>query len=154
MARVIQGSMNGKGKRFAIVVGRFNDLVTQRLLDGAIGALERMEVAPDDITVVWVPGAREITVATRKLAQSKDYHALICLGAVVRGQTPHFDYVAGDASAGTAAVASESGIPVTFGVLTCDTMEQAIDRAGGKAGNKGAEAAEAAVEMASLLEKI
>ncbi len=152
--REIQGGLDGRGKRFAIVVARFNDLVTRRLLEGARDALVRHGVGDDDITAVWVPGAREMTLPCKRLAASGSFDAVVCLGAVVRGETAHFDYVAGDISSGASAVAAETGVPVAFGVLTTDTMEQALDRAGGKAGNKGAEAAVAALEMVNVLDAL
>jgi 6,7-dimethyl-8-ribityllumazine synthase len=145
------GKLNAQGRAFGIVVARFNDFVTGKLLEGAVDTLVRMGAAEGDITVVWVPGAFEIPVAAHKLAASGSVAAVLCLGTVIRGQTPHFDYVAGQCAAGIAAVALETGVPAILGVLTTETMEQAIDRAGGKMGNKGVEAAEAAVEMADLL---
>ena len=151
MPREIEGVLVGRGKRIAIVVSRFNQLVSDPLLQGACDILLRHEVAADDITIARVPGAREIPLATQRLADSEKYDAIICLGAVIRGDTPHFDYVAGEVSRGVAETSKNSGLPVAFGVLTCDTFEQALDRAGGKAGNKGCEAAESALEMANLL---
>jgi 6,7-dimethyl-8-ribityllumazine synthase len=145
------GRLDGSGKAFAIVVARFNDFVTGKLLEGAVDALVRMGADEADITVVWVPGAFEIPVAAARLARAGKHAAIICLGTVIRGQTPHFDYVAGQCAQGIAAVARQSGVPTIMGVLTTETMEQAIDRAGGKMGNKGAEAAQTAVEMADLL---
>jgi 6,7-dimethyl-8-ribityllumazine synthase len=145
------GKLNASKRRFGIVVARFNDFVTGKLLEGAVDTLVRMGAAEADITVVWVPGAFEIPVAAARLARGGKVDAVICLGTVIRGQTPHFDYVAGQCASGIAAVSLETGLPVILGVLTTETMEQAIDRAGGKMGNKGAEAAEAAVEMADLL---
>ena len=145
------GKLNGKGRAFGIVVARFNDFVTGKLLEGAVDTLVRMGVAESGITVVWVPGAFEIPIAAAKLAQGGKVAAVICLGTVVRGQTPHFEYVAGQCAAGIAAVSLETGVPAILGVLTTETMEQAIDRAGGKMGNKGSEAAAAAIEMADLL---
>ncbi|MFY9616252.1 MAG: 6,7-dimethyl-8-ribityllumazine synthase [Candidatus Dormiibacterota bacterium] len=145
------GKLNASKRRFGIVVARFNDFVSGKLLEGAVDTLVRMGAAEGDITVVWVPGAFEIPVAAARLARGGKVDAVICLGTVIRGQTPHFDYVAGQCASGIAAVSLETGLPVILGVLTTETMEQAIDRAGGKMGNKGAEAAEAAVEMADLL---
>ncbi|HEV3233306.1 MAG TPA: 6,7-dimethyl-8-ribityllumazine synthase [Candidatus Dormibacteraeota bacterium] len=145
------GKLNASKRRFGIVVARFNDFVTGKLLEGAVDTLVRMGAAEGDITVVWVPGAFEIPVAAARLARGGKVDAVICLGTVIRGQTPHFDYVAGQCASGIAAISLETGLPVILGVLTTETMEQAIDRAGGKMGNKGAEAAEAAVEMADLL---
>lgn len=150
----LEGSLNANGLRFALVVSRFNDLVTRRLLDGALDALRRLGADEAAITVAWVPGAVEIPVVASKLAASGEYQAVITLGAVVRGATSHFDYVCSMVASGVAEASSSSGVPVIFGVLTTDTMEQALDRAGGKAGNKGAEAAQAAVEMATLLRQL
>lgn len=154
MARIDEGSLNGEGLKIGVVVARFNDFITRSLLDGALSALRRHGVADEDIHVVWVPGAFEIPVAAQHMAQSGRYHALVCLGAVIRGATPHFDYVAGEAAKGIAAVARETGVPAIFGVLTTDTIEQAIERAGTKAGNKGYEAAVAAIEMATLVQRL
>jgi 6,7-dimethyl-8-ribityllumazine synthase len=140
--------------RFGVVITRFNDFVVEPLLRGALDALKRHGAADKQIEIVRVPGAFDLPVAARKLALSRRYEALIALGAVIRGQTPHFDYVAGECASGLARIALESGVPVAFGVLTTDTMEQAVDRAGGKAGNKGADAALAALEMANLLRRL
>ena len=136
---------------FGIVAGRFNEIVSQRLVDGAVDALLRHGAADDAITVVWVPGSFEIPIAARELAEHGGVDAVVCLGAVIRGETAHFDYVAGEAARGVGAVHAATGIPATFGVLTVDTLEQALDRAGGKHGNKGADAALAAVEIISLV---
>ena len=148
------GRLDASGKAFAIVVARFNDFVTGKLLEGAVDALMRMGADEAAVTVVWVPGAFEIPVAAARLARSGKHAAIICLGTVVRGQTPHFEYVAGQCAQGIATVARQSGVPTIMGVLTTETMEQAIDRAGGKMGNKGAEAAQVAVEMADLLGRL
>jgi 6,7-dimethyl-8-ribityllumazine synthase len=148
------GSIDGRGRRVAIAASRFNRLVTDPLVAGAVEELRRHGVASDDIDLAWVPGAFELPLAAERLAASGRYAAVVAIGAVVRGATPHFDHVAGQAAAGLAAVTRATGVPVAFGVLTCDTMEQALDRAGGKAGNKGAEAAVCALEMAGLLEAI
>jgi 6,7-dimethyl-8-ribityllumazine synthase len=145
------GKLRAEGRAFALVVARFNDFVTTKLLEGAVDTLARLGAAEADITVAWVPGALEIPVAAAAMAKSGSYAAVICLGTVIRGETPHFDFVAGQCAAGISAVARETGVPVIMGVLTTATMEQAIDRAGGKMGNKGADAAAAAVEMADLL---
>jgi 6,7-dimethyl-8-ribityllumazine synthase len=145
------GKLRAEDRAFALVVARFNDFVTTKLLEGAVDTLARLGVAEADITVAWVPGALEIPVAAAAMAKSGSYAAVICLGTVIRGETPHFDFVAGQCAAGISAVARETGVPVIMGVLTTATMEQAIDRAGGKMGNKGADAAAAAVEMADLL---
>jgi 6,7-dimethyl-8-ribityllumazine synthase len=151
---VLKGRMDGSGLRIAVVVSRFNEIVTSQLLAGCRDELTRHGLADDDVVVVEVPGARELPVACRALARSGRFQAVVALGCVVRGQTPHFEYVAGEASRGCAGVSDETGLPVIFGVLTCDTMEQAVDRAGGKMGNKGRDAAAAAIEMAGLLERL
>jgi 6,7-dimethyl-8-ribityllumazine synthase len=145
------GKLRADGRAFALVVARFNDFVTSKLLEGAVDTLARLGVSEADITVAWVPGALEIPVAAAAMAKSGNYAAVICLGTVIKGETPHFDFVAGQCAAGIAAAARDTGVPVIMGVLTTATMEQAINRAGGKMGNKGADAAEAAVEMADLL---
>lgn len=154
MVRTITGKLVAQGKRFGVVVGRFNELVTTRLLEGALDSLERHGAASGDVTVVWVPGAFEIPLAAQRLAQSGSVDAVVCLGCVIRGETPHFDHVAGACSSGVASAAIATGIPVIFGVLTTDTLEQALARAGSKAGNKGADAASAAIEMVSVLSEI
>jgi len=151
---VHEGSLQGEGLRIAIVCGRFNDFIVSRLLDGATGALTRHGVADADITVAWVPGAFEIPVTARQLAASGSFDAVITLGAVIRGATAHFEHVAGQAAAGVQRAAVDTGVPVIFGVLTTDTIEQCIERAGTKLGNKGAEAAVAAIEMATLLKEL
>jgi 6,7-dimethyl-8-ribityllumazine synthase len=148
------GKLRPEGRAFALVVARFNDFVTSKLLEGAVDMLVRLGVSEANITVAWVPGAFEIPVAAAAMAKSGSYAAVICLGTVIRGETPHFDFVAGQCAAGIAAAARDTGVPVIMGVLTTATMEQAIDRAGGKMGNKGAQAAEAAVEMADLLSQL
>ncbi|MCU0722259.1 MAG: 6,7-dimethyl-8-ribityllumazine synthase [Planctomycetes bacterium] len=150
MVREIGGNMIGTGKRFGIVVSRFNEFISKKLLEGALDSLVRHGVAEGDIEVYWVPGSFEIPVVAKRAAESGSYEAVICLGAVIRGETPHFDYVASEVSKGIASVALGTGVPVLFGVVTADTLEQAIERAGTKAGNKGAKAAEAAIEMANL----
>jgi 6,7-dimethyl-8-ribityllumazine synthase len=154
LGRTYEGSIEGRGRRVAVAASRFNRLVTDPLVAGAVEELRRHGVAADDIDLAWVPGAFELPLAAERLAASGRYAAVVAIGAVVRGATPHFDHVAGQAAAGLAAVSRATGVPVAFGVLTCDTMEQALDRAGGKAGNKGAEAAVCALEMAGLLEAI
>ena len=148
------GKLSAAGKRFAIVAGRFNEYIVKSLVNGAIDAICRSGGADGDIRVVWVPGAFEIPQAARRLATAKSVDAVICLGAVIRGATPHFDHVAGAVSRGVADVAARADVPVVFGVLTCDTIEQAIERAGTKAGNKGYEAATAAIEMADLFAQL
>ena len=150
MPKIIEGRLDAKGLKVGILVSRFNSFISDRLVDGAVDALLRHGADPDNLVVVRVPGAFEIPPAARKMATSGRYDALICLGAVIRGATPHFDYVSAEVSKGIAAVSMEAGIPVTFGVLTTDTLEQAIERAGSKAGNKGFDAAMAAIEMANL----
>jgi len=146
-----EGKLSGKGLKFGIVVGRFNEFISTRLLDGALDNLKRHEVEDDDVQVAWAPGAFELPLVAQRMAASRRYDALICLGAVIRGGTPHFDYVAAETAKGIAKVSLDSGVPVIFGVLTTDTIEQAIERAGAKAGNKGWEAATSALEMANLL---
>ena len=150
MPRFVEGKLNAQGLKFGIVVSRFNDFISEHLLSGALDVLIRHGAGDGDIEVIRVPGAFEIPQAARKMAQSKKYDALICLGAVIRGSTPHFDYIAAEVSKGVAMIGLESEIPVTFGVLTTDTIEQAIERAGSKAGNKGGDAALSAIEMANL----
>ncbi|MGI8496011.1 MAG: 6,7-dimethyl-8-ribityllumazine synthase [Gemmatimonadaceae bacterium] len=148
------GSPLGAGRRVAIVVSRFNEGITQRLVDGATDALTRHGVAFADIDLVWVPGAWELPMAARALLVSERYHALVALGAVIRGETPHFDYVAGEASRGLAAASAEHDTPIGFGVLTCDTLAQAESRAGGSHGNKGWDAALAALAMVDLFDRL
>ena len=150
----IEGTINATGLRFAIVVSRFNEFITAKLLGGAVDCLKRHNAPDGDITVAWVPGSFEIPPVARLLAESKKFDAVICLGAVIRGSTPHFDYVAAEVSKGVAAVALNSKVPVIFGVLTTDTIEQAIERAGTKSGNKGFDAAMGAIEMASLYKQL
>jgi 6,7-dimethyl-8-ribityllumazine synthase len=150
----LEGKLAGDGLKIALVVARFNSFITERLLEGAMDCLRRHGVREDDLTVVRVPGAWEIPLATKHLVQSKAHNAVICLGAVIRGSTPHFDYVAAEVSKGIAQISLESGVPVLFGVLTTDTLEQAVERAGTKAGNKGYAAAEAALEMVNLLKEM
>jgi 6,7-dimethyl-8-ribityllumazine synthase len=154
MARMIEGKLWGEGFRFGIVISRFNGFITERLLEGAVDGLVRHGVRDDDIDVLRVPGAFEIPVAAKRLATQNRYHAILCLGAVIRGATPHFDYVAGQVSSGIASVALDTGVPCIFGILTTETIEQAIERAGTKMGNKGWEAALSAVEMAQVLAQL
>lgn len=151
---ILEGQLLAEGLRFAIVVSRFNDFICSRLVEGALDALKRHGASEEQVMLVKVPGAFEIPLAAKKLAISGKYDAVICLGAVIRGATPHFDYVAAEVSKGIANVALESNTPVTFGVLTTDNLEQAIERAGSKSGNKGAEAAMAAIEMANLYKEL
>jgi 6,7-dimethyl-8-ribityllumazine synthase len=152
--RVYEGMLNGEGLRFGVVVSRFNEFISSKLLAGALDCLTRHGVDAGQIEVAWVPGALEIPVIAKKMAGSKKYDALVCLGAVIRGSTPHFDYVAAESAKGVAHVQLDSGIPVIFGVLTTENIEQAVERAGTKAGNKGWDAALSAVEMANLLKKM
>src|SRR5216683_5676215 len=153
-SKIIEGDLSAKKLRFAIIVGRFNSFVTDRLLAGALDALTRSGCPQENIEIVKVPGSWEMPVVARELAGAKKHDAIICLGAVIRGDTPHFDYVAGEAAKGLAQVAVDTGVPVAFGVLTCNTLEQAIDRAGAKGGNKGFDAAMTAIEMADLLRRL
>jgi len=145
-----EGKLNGKGMKFALVVGRFNELISSRLYDGALDCLRRHDVADGDVDSAWVPGAFEMPLVAKRLAASGKYDAVICLGAVIRGGTPHFEYIAAEAAKGIAKVSLDSGVPVVFGVLTTDSIEQAVERAGAKSGNKGWSAASTALEMANL----
>ncbi len=154
MGATYQGELQGAGLRVALTVSRFNEAVTSRLLAGARTALERHGVRAEDVDLAWVPGAFELPFTARKLAESHRYDAVVCLGAVIRGETPHFEYVAGEAARGIADAARDTGVPVIFGVLTTDTLEQALERASGKAGNKGYDAAVNAIEMANLLRQL
>jgi 6,7-dimethyl-8-ribityllumazine synthase len=151
MAHYLEGNLQGAGRKIGIVVARFNSFISEKLLEGALDSLLRSGVNTDDIVVARVPGAFEIPLVAQKMAKSGRHDAVICLGAVIRGATPHFDYVAGEVSKGTAQVMLDAGIPVLFGVLTTETIEQAIERAGSKAGNKGSDVAIAALEMINLL---
>ncbi len=153
MPTILEGELTAGDARFAIVVSRFNEFITEKLLAGALDALRRHGAAMDAVTVAWCPGAYEAPVLIKKLASTGRYDAVICLGAVIRGATTHYDFVAGQAAAGVARVALDTGVPVLFGVITTETIEQAIERAGTKAGNKGAEAAVAAIEMVNVLRK-
>ena len=150
----IEGELTATGLRFGFVVARFNSFITERLLAGALDAVERSGGAEATCDVVWVPGSREIPTAAKEMGASGRYDAIVCLGAVIRGETTHYDYVAQEASKGIAQAGLDTGVPTIFGVLTCDTLEQAIDRAGAKGGNKGFEAAMAAIEMANLLKEL
>ena len=152
--KILEGNMIATGLKMAIVLSRFNSLIGDRLLEGALDTLKRHGVSDEDITLARVPGAFEIPLAASALAKSGRYEAVICLGAVIRGATAHFDYVAGPMASGLASIAVETGVPVLFGVLTTDTIEQAVERAGTKAGNKGADVAAAAIEMANLLKTL
>jgi 6,7-dimethyl-8-ribityllumazine synthase len=152
MPKIFEGNLIAKGKKFVLVASRFNDFITDRLVGGAMDALLRCGAKDADVDIVKVPGAFEIPLIAKKMAVKKKYDAVICLGAVIRGATPHFDYVSAEVSKGIALVSMESGVPVIFGIITADTIEQAIERAGAKAGNKGWSAAMSAVEMANLIE--
>ncbi len=154
MARTIEGNLDARGSRFAIVISRFNSFISDRLLSGALDALERHGASPDDISVVWVPGSFEIPAIAKKLALSKKYDAVVCLGALLRGETPHFEYLSSAVTKELGTIGLEAGIPVINGVLTCNTMEQAVDRAGLKTGNKGFDAAAAAIEMIQLMKQL
>jgi len=154
VAKAVEGKLIAKGKTFGLVVSRFNEFISSKLLEGAIDALRRHGVKDDEMTVAWVPGSFEIPYAANKMAKSGKYDAVICLGAVIRGATPHFDYISAEVSKGIATTALSTGVPTIFGVITCDTIEQAIERAGTKAGNKGFDAAMAAIEMVNLFEQI
>ena len=154
MARIVEGNLTAKGFAFGIVASRFNEFITARLLDGALDALRRHGADEDKITVARVPGSYEIPLVAKKMAASHQYDAVICLGTVIRGATPHFEYIASEVAKGVAMVGLETGVPVVFGVLTTDSIEQAVERAGTKAGNKGFDAACAAIEMVNLLREL
>ena len=154
MAATFQGELRGAGLRVALVVSRFNEPVTTRLLAGARTALERHGVREEDIDVAWVPGAFELPLVARRLAESRRYDAVACLGALIRGETPHFDYIAAETARGIGQVAQDTGVPTVFGVLTPNTLEQAMERAGGKVGDKGYDAAVTAIEMATLMQRL
>ncbi len=154
MTKVIEGNLIAKGKKFAIIASRFNDFITKELIAGCLDTLIRHGADDKDLVLAWVPGAFEISVVAQRLAKSKAYDALICLGTVIRGSTPHFDYIASEVAKGVAKVSLDSATPVIFGVITADTIEQAIERAGTKDGNKGRDAALNAIEMASLVDNL
>ena len=154
MANVYEGFVSGKGLKFGIVVARFNEFITSKLLGGALDTLHRHETNDDDIDVAWVPGAFELPIVAKKMAESGKYDAVICLGAVIRGSTTHYDYVCNEASKGITQVGMQTGVPTIFSVVTTENIEQAIERAGTKAGNKGADGAMSAMEMANLLKKL
>ena len=154
MANIIEGHISGKGLKFGIVVARFNEFITSKLLGGALDTLHRHEAKDEDVDVAWVPGAFEIPMVAKKMAESGQYDAVICLGTVIRGSTSHYDYVCNEVSKGVAQVGLSTGVPTIFCVLTTENIEQAIERAGTKAGNKGADGAMAAMEMANLLKKV
>ncbi len=152
--KVYEGKLISQGLKFGIIVGRFNEFISSKLLSGAVDALKRHGANEEDIEITWVPGAFEIPLVAKKMAKTQKYDAVICLGAVIRGATPHFDYVSSEVSKGIASASLSTELPIVFGVLTTDTIEQAIERAGTKAGNKGYEAAVTAIEMANLLKEI
>ncbi|MEW6162065.1 MAG: 6,7-dimethyl-8-ribityllumazine synthase [Nitrospirota bacterium] len=152
--KTIEGELQAKGLRFGIVVSRFNDFITSRLLDGALDALLRHGAKEEDIDIIRVPGSFEIPMLARKLALKGTYNAILCLGTIIRGSTPHFEYIAAEVSKGIASASIETGVPVAFGIITSDTIEQAVERAGTKSGNKGWDAAMVAIEMAQLLKKL
>ena len=152
--KTLEGKLTAKNMKIAIVVARFNEFITSKLLSGCIDCLIRHEAADEDLTVAWVPGAFEIPLAAKKLAESGKYDAVICLGAVIRGATPHFDYVCAEASKGIAQVSLQTGVPVAFGVLTTENIQQAVERAGTKAGNKGVDCAMTAMEMVNLFKEM
>ena len=154
MANILEGFITGKGLKFGIVVSRFNEFITSKLLGGALDTLHRHETREEDIDVAWVPGAFEIPMTAKRMAESKKYDAILCLGAVIRGSTTHYDYVCNEVSKGVAQVGLTTGVPTIFGVVTTENIEQAIERSGTKAGNKGSDAAMSAMEMANLLKKI
>lgn len=154
MAKILEGRISAEGFNFAIIVSRFNEFISAKLVEGAMDALKRHGATDEQVSLIKVPGAFEIPLAAKRLAESGHYHAIICLGAVIRGSTPHFEYVAAEVSKGIANVALESKVPVTFGVLTTDSLEQAIERAGSKMGNKGWDAAVAAMEMVNLFKEL
>jgi 6,7-dimethyl-8-ribityllumazine synthase len=154
MGTTYEGNLLGKGLKFGIVVSRFNEFFSQKLLDGAMDALTRHDVAEADVEVAWTPGSFEIPLVAQKMAGSGRYHAVICLGAVIRGGTPHFDYIAAEVTKGIANTGLKTGVPVIFGVITTDTIEQAVERSGTKAGNKGFDAAVSAIEMANLVRQL
>ena len=154
MTSILKGNLDGKGKTFAVIVSRFNETISERLLSGALDMLERHGTEKKNINIFWVPGSFEIPLIAKKLAETRKYNAVICLGAIIRGDTPHFDFIASQASRGIAQVSLDTGVPCIFGVLTCDTIEQAIERSGTKSGNKGAQAALDALELSDLLNKI
>lgn len=151
MAKTFEGKLLAEGLKFGIVVSRFNEFITKKLLDGALDALGRHGAKGDDIVIAWVPGTFEVPAVAQKMASSGKHDAVICLGAVIRGATPHFEYIAAEVTKGIAQVGLSTGVPTIYGVITTDTIEQAIERAGTKVGNKGSDAAEAAIEMANLL---
>jgi 6,7-dimethyl-8-ribityllumazine synthase len=154
MPKVYEGQLIAKGKKFGIVASRFNEFITNKLLEGALDALKRHGAKDEEIEIAWVPGSFEIPYAAQRMAESKKYDAIICVGAVIRGSTPHFEYIASEVTKGIAQTGLKTGVPIIYGVITPDTLEQAIERAGTKAGNKGFQAAMSAIEMVNLFDKI
>jgi len=154
MSKIIEGNLIAKGKKFAIIASRFNDFVTKELISGCLDTLIRHGASDEDLAVTWVPGAFEVPTVAQRMAKSKAYDALICLGVIIRGSTPHFEYIASEAAKGIARVSQDTGLPVIFGIITADTIEQAIERAGAKEGNKGRDAALNAIEMVNLLAQL
>ena len=154
MSKIIEGNMIAKGRKFAIVASRFNDFLTKELVSACVDTLVRHGASDADLTIAWVPGAFEIPLVAQRLAKAKSYDAVICLGTVIRGATPHFDYIASEVAKGIASVSQDTGIPVIFGVITADTVEQGVERAGTKDGNKGRDAALSAIEMVNLLNQL
>ena len=154
MVKTIQGQLIAKGKKFGIIASRFNDFITNRLLDGCMDTLLRHGAKENDVTVAWVPGSFEIPLLAHRMAKSKKYDSVICLGTVIRGSTPHFDYIASEVAKGVAHVSFETGVPAIFGIITADSIDQAIERAGTKEGNKGRDAAMSAIEMVNLIDEI
>jgi 6,7-dimethyl-8-ribityllumazine synthase len=152
--KTYEGELQAKGLKFAVIVSRFNEFITNKLLDGALDALQRHGASEQDIDIMKVPGSFEIPLTAKKAAEKQSYDAVICLGTIIRGATPHFEYVASEAAKGVASAAMETGVPVAFGIITADTIEQAVERAGSKSGNKGWDAALVAIEMAQLLKKL
>ncbi len=154
MVKTMEGNLISKGKKFGIIASRFNDFITKELVSGCLDTLTRHGANNEDLSITWVPGAFEVPLLAQRLAKSKSYDALICLGTVIRGSTPHFEYIASEVAKGIAKVSLDTGLPVIFGIITADTIEQAVERAGTKEGNKGRDAALSAIEMANLLDKI
>jgi len=154
MTKTVEGNLIAKGKKFGIIASRFNDFITKELVSGSIDTLVRHGAEDKDLLVVWVPGAFEIPLIAQRLAKTKSYDAIICLGTVIRGSTPHFEYIASEVAKGIAKVSQDTGLPVIFGIITADTIEQAVERAGAKEGNKGRDAALSAIEMANLLTRL
>ncbi|MCK4994408.1 MAG: 6,7-dimethyl-8-ribityllumazine synthase [Candidatus Omnitrophica bacterium] len=152
--KIVEANLSAQGKKFGILVSRFNDFITKRLIEGAVTELKRHQADEEKIEIVWVPGAFEMPCIAQKMAKSKKYDALICLAAIIRGETAHFDFVASEAAKGIANISMNTGVPVIFGVITAENLEQAIDRAGTKSGNKGEDAARVAIEMANLMETV